>query len=173
MLYIPSLHNWDVPVLEGVKATITSLLDELKSSDPILLLGIVDCPFAALPSSVRSWFGVTKTNRITLEPPTVEQRSLFFADTFASIRRTPTEFPDGIPRKKRVLEVLPKAPPRAPRQPTQSELDSQLAQDRRQVEYLKFRLGPVLNELKKKHKRFIKPVGVRMVMSSCTLHNQR
>ncbi|KAH9825030.1 hypothetical protein DFH28DRAFT_1016425 [Melampsora americana] len=159
VLYIPALHNWDAPILEGVKATITSLLDELKSSDPILLLGIANCPLSQLPTSVRSWFGITKTNRIVLEPPDLDRRESFFSETFASINRPPNQFPDGIPRKKRILEVLPKAPPRAPRQPTQSELDSQLAQDQKLVEYLKFRLGPVLNELKKKHKRFTKSIG--------------
>ncbi|EGG12523.1 uncharacterized protein MELLADRAFT_88891 [Melampsora larici-populina 98AG31] len=145
VLYIPALHNWNAPILEGVKATITSLLDELKSSDPILLLGIVNCPMNQLPSSVRSWFGITKTNRIVLEPPDLNRRESFFAETFASINRPPNRFPDGIPRKKRILEVLPKAPPRAPH--------------RKLVEYLKFRLGPVLNELKKKHKRFTKSIG--------------
>ncbi|KAG0150225.1 hypothetical protein CROQUDRAFT_652646 [Cronartium quercuum f. sp. fusiforme G11] len=159
VIYIPSLHNWDMPLLEGVRPTIGSLLDELKSSDPILLLGVVDCPFEQLPRSLRSWFGITQTNRIVLEPPSPAEREKFFADTISSVQRPPNEFPDGLPRKKRVLEVLAKAPPRAPRVPTQAELDSHLTQDQRMVEYLKFRLGPVLNELKKKHKRFTKPVG--------------
>ncbi|KAI8458156.1 hypothetical protein BY996DRAFT_4577555 [Phakopsora pachyrhizi] len=159
VLFIPSLHRWNMPVLENTKATITSLLDEVDASDPILILGIMECQFEELPRDIKSWFGVTKSNRIVLQTPTLDQRSRYFAETIASIRRPPDAFPDGLPKKLRVLEELPKAPPRAPRQPTESELASQLTQDRKLVEYLKFRLGPVLNELKKKHKRFTKPIG--------------
>jgi len=160
LLYIPSLHHWQSsPILEGVTKTVTSLLDELKASDPILLLAIADCPFTDLPREIRSWFGISRTSRVLLTYPDEAQRSEFFADTLANIRRPPTEFPDALPRKKRVLEVLPKAPPREPRKPTESELQSQLAHDQKLVEYLKFRLGPVLSELKKKHKRFTKPIN--------------
>ncbi|KAA1110887.1 hypothetical protein PGT21_033552 [Puccinia graminis f. sp. tritici] len=160
LLYIPSLHHWQSsPILESVTRTVTSLLDELKASDPILLLAIVDCPFKDLSKDIKSWFGVNRSNRVTLPSPDEAQRTEFFADTIANIRRPPTEFPDALPRKKRILDVLPKAPPREPRKPTESELQSQLAQDQKLIEYLKFRLGPVLAELKKKHKRFTKPIN--------------
>jgi hypothetical protein len=139
---------------------VTSLLDELKASDPILLLAIADCPFKELSREIKSWFGVSRSSKVLLSSPDEAQRTEFFADTIANIRRPPTDFPGALPRKKRVLEVLPKAPPREPRKPTESELQSQLAQDQKLVEYLKFRLGPVLNELKKKHKRFTKPINV-------------
>lgn len=135
-------------------------MDELKASDPVLLLAIADCPFQDLPREIQSWFGISRTSRVLLTYPDEAQRSEFFADTIANIRRPPAEFPDALPRKKRVLEVLPKAPPREPRKPTEIELQSQLAHDQKLVEYLKFRLGPVLSELKKKHKRFTKPINV-------------
>lgn len=160
LLYIPSLHHWQSsPILEGVTKTVSSLLDELKASDPVLLLAIADCPFQDLPREIQSWFGISRTSRVLLTYPDEAQRSEFFADTIANIRRPPAEFPDALPRKKRVLEVLPKAPPREPRKPTEIELQSQLAHDQKLVEYLKFRLGPVLSELKKKHKRFTKPIN--------------
>lgn len=160
LLYIPSLHHWQSStVLEGVIRTVTSLLEQVKASDPILLLAVVDCPFQELPADIRSWFGINKANRVVITSPDQQQRSDFFADTITHIQKPPTQFPDALPRRKRVLEVLPKAPPRQPRKPTESELQSQLAQDKKLIEYLKFRLGPVLNELKKKHKRFTKPIG--------------
>lgn len=65
-----------------------------------------------------------------------------------------------MPRKKRVLEVLPKAPPPAPRAPTEAELQQQQQNDFRLRENLKFRLGPILNELKKRYKRLSKQIGV-------------
>ncbi|MBW0501045.1 hypothetical protein O181_040760 [Austropuccinia psidii MF-1] len=160
VLYIPSLHHWTSSTLEHLKGTVTNLLEDLKSSDPILLLAIVDCPFKELPRETRSWFGISKSNRILLEKPDLAKRVEFFDDIFTNIRLSPSNFPDAVPRKKKVLDILPEAPPLEPRRPTESELLSQLAQDKKMVEYLKFRLGPVLHELKKKHKRFIKPIGV-------------
>lgn len=90
-------------------------------------------------------------------------RETFFAQTIGAIRRKPSEYPDAMPRKKRVLEELPIAPPVQPREPTAAELQAQEQNDQRLREYLKFRLGPIVTELKKRYKRFCKPIGV-----SCT-----
>ena len=65
-----------------------------------------------------------------------------------------------VKRKKRVLEELPIAPPLEPRQPTAAELAVQEENDQRILTLLKFRLGPILAELKRKHKRFTKPARV-------------
>lgn len=65
-----------------------------------------------------------------------------------------------MPRKKRILEQLAIAPPLPPRQPTAAELEQQAQNDSRLKEYVKFRLGPILQELKRRYKRFSKPIGV-------------
>lgn len=72
----------------------------------------------------------------------------------AGISRPPNEYPDGMPRRKRRLEKLPIAPPPPPRAPTAAEIQAQQQHDLRLLEYLKWRLGPVLSELKKRYKRF-------------------
>lgn len=59
-----------------------------------------------------------------------------------------------MPRRKRRLEKLPIAPPPPPRAPTAAEIQMQQQNDLRLLEYLKWRLGPVLGELKKRYKRF-------------------
>ena len=59
-----------------------------------------------------------------------------------------------MPRRKRILEVLPIAPPPPPKAPTEAEIKELEVNDLRQMEYLKWRLGPLLNELKKRYKRF-------------------
>ena len=87
------------------------------------------------------------------------QRQAFFAETLACLARPPTDYPDAMPRKKRVLEELPIAPPLAPRLPSAAELEQQAQNDARLREYLKFRLGPILIELKKRFKKFLKPIG--------------
>ena len=83
-----------------------------------------------------------------------DDRRAFFEDVFAGISRPPNEYPDGMPRRKRRLEKLPIAPPPPPRAPTAAEIQAQQQHDLRLLEYLKWRLGPVLSELKKRYKRF-------------------
>ncbi|GAA6060222.1 hypothetical protein JCM10212_002301 [Sporobolomyces blumeae] len=154
ILFIPSLLTWCTSVGETVRSTIKGLLDGLDPSDPILLLAVVDGSIKDVAADVRAWFGFVKGNRVTMGKPRAEQREAFFADVLAGIARPPNEFPDAMPRRKRVLEKLPIAPPPPPREPTAAEIAQQEANDQRLLEYLKWKLGPVLNELKKRYKRF-------------------
>lgn len=65
-------------------------------------------------------------------------------------------FVDGVRRRRRVLEVLPVAPPLEPKKPSAAELAVLEENDQRVVTLLKYRLGPILTELKRKFKRFTK-----------------
>lgn len=140
------------------------MLDTLAPTEPILLLAIVDGPFSSLPQDVRAWFGPTRDNRIAFKNPTPLQREEFFNGIIKDIQRPPNEFADGIKRKKRVLEVLPIAPPLEPRQPTSAELALQEENDQRIITLLKYRLGPILTELKRKFKRFTKRARVSLIL---------
>lgn len=142
------------------------MLDTLSSTDPVLLLAVVDGHFKSLPRDVRAWFGVTRENRVVLASPSLTQRDEFFQGLLEDVRRPPNQFPDGIKRRKRVLEDLPIAPPLEPRQPTAAELAAQEDSDQRLVTILKFRLGPILTELKRKFKRFTKRAAVGRCVSS-------
>ncbi|KIK79961.1 hypothetical protein PAXRUDRAFT_159899 [Paxillus rubicundulus Ve08.2h10] len=156
VIYIPSLLGWSAAISETSRSTVRAMLDSLAPTDPILLLAIVDGPFSSLPSDVRSWFGLTRENRLTLPSPGNDQREAFFASIIADVQRPPNQFADGMKRKRRILEELPIAPPPEPRQPTVAELAVQAENDQRVVTLLKYRLGPILTELKRKFKRFTK-----------------
>lgn len=136
------------------------MLDTLAPTDPILLLAVVDGAFADLPRDVKAWFGPTKDNRVTLVPPSPVQREAFFEGLLTDTQRPPNEFADGIQRRKRILEHLPIAPPIAPRKPTAAELAVQEENDQKTITLLKYRLGPILTELKRKFKRFTKRATV-------------
>ncbi|KAI1792573.1 AAA-domain-containing protein [Ganoderma leucocontextum] len=187
VVYIPSLVGWCAAVTETARTTVRAMLDTLSPTDPVLLLAVVDGAFSQLPRDVRQWFGPIRENRVALVAPRASQRETFFEGLFKDIRRPPNEFPDGIKRKKRVLEVLPIAPPLEPRQPTAAELAVQQENDQRIITLLKYRLGPILNELKRKFKRFTKraaeeynydfnapppPPQVQLVASSVEVHTQ-
>jgi hypothetical protein len=109
---------------------------------------------------VRAWFGLTQENRVEVTPPGAAQREAFFEDLLKDVQRPPNQFPDGLKRKRRVLEELPLAPPLEPRQPTATELAMQQESDHRLITLLRYRLGPILTELKRKFKRFTKPATV-------------
>jgi hypothetical protein len=184
VIYIPSLAGWVGAVSETARATVHAMLGTLAPTDPILLLAVVDGAFLTLPRDVRAWFvcfrvylcwasadapsnccrfGPARDARVELRAPGPSQRAAFFVPVLADAARAPPEFPDGVPRKKRVLEELPIAPPLAPRAPSAAELATQAESDGRLMTLLKFRLNPILVELKKKHKRFTKPATVRFV----------
>lgn len=139
-----------------------AMLDSLAPTDPVLLLAVADGPFSQLPRDVRQWFGPTRENRVGLAAPPASQREAFFEGLLSDVRRPPNHFPDGIKRKKRVLEELPVAPPLEPRQPSAAELAVQEESDQRVVTLLKYRLGPILSELKRKFKRFTKRAMVSL-----------
>ena len=136
------------------------MLGTLAPTDPILLLAVVDGSYMSLPRDVRAWFGSTRENRVEVTRPSAAQREAFFKDILRDVQRPPNQFPDGLKRKRRVLEELPLAPPIEPRQPTAAELATQLENDHRLLTLLRYRLGPILTELKRKFKRFTKPAIV-------------
>lgn len=158
VLYVPNLAQWADTVTESARATFKALLDGLSPSDPILLVAVCEDLFERLPRDIRSWFGFIRENRVQIENPDVHKRRAYFEELLRYAIKAPSEFPDGLPRKRRVLEDLPIAPPREPRRPTVAELRQQQADDARLLEHLKFRLGPVLAELKKKFPRFKRDV---------------
>jgi hypothetical protein len=163
VIYIPSLTGWCAAVSETSRSTVKAMLDTLTPTDPVLLLAIVDGPFSSLPRDVRQWFGLARdTNQVdfTLFKPTPDQRAQFFEDIVNNVQKKPIDFPDGWKRRKRVLEVLPIAPPVAPKPPSEAELSVQLETDMRTLSVLKYRLGPVLNDLKRKFKIFTKTACV-------------
>jgi SpoVK/Ycf46/Vps4 family AAA+-type ATPase len=158
VFYIPGLSQWANNVSESVRSTVKSLLDGLSPSDPVTLLAVSDGPFRELPRDIRSWFGYLRDNRVEIFTPGLDNRRVYFEAVLQYATRPPNEFPDALPKKKRVLEELPIAAPRAPREPTAAELSQQAADDARLLEHLKYRLGPVLGELKKKFPRFKRDV---------------
>ncbi|TKY88984.1 hypothetical protein EX895_002225 [Sporisorium graminicola] len=158
VLYIPGLIHWSLSVSESVKTTFKALLDGLTDADPVMLLGIAEAPLDELDDEVHSWFNFLDDDVVEIPQPNEASRRQFFQEIFDHIVRPPTEFPDALPRRKRVLEELPKAPPRPPRKLTQAELQQQAENDAKLLEHLKYRLGPVLAELRKKFKKFTRDV---------------
>ncbi|KAG1724920.1 AAA-domain-containing protein [Suillus lakei] len=139
VIYLPSLDGWSAAVSETARSTVRSMLDNLAPTDPRPL---VRYDPRESPHTTKSHLKLGEK---------ASSRAII-----ADIRRPPNQFADGIKRRKRVLEELPIAPPLEPRQPTAAELAVQEENDQRVITLLKYRLGPILTELKRKFKRFTK-----------------
>lgn len=157
VLYVPELDRWPLLLSESVRRTFGALLDSFSGDDAVMLIGSCETPLSELPDDMRQWFGWLPVH-VELDYPATEARATFFADIAHLAARPPTGFADALPKRRRVLEELPVAPPRPPRQLTDHELRMQEANDARLLEHLKFRIGPVLGELRKKFKKFTRDV---------------
>jgi hypothetical protein len=89
-----------------------------------------------------------------------EQRKTFFATLIEHIQRPPSLFPDGMPRKRRVLEVLPQAAPLPPKAPSAAVVAAQKARDEAVRDILVLRLQGILTDLVKKYRKFSFPAAV-------------
>ena len=67
-----------------------------------------------------------------------------------NIDKAPSEFPDAVKKRIRVLEVLPKAPTPPPKVWSKAELQEQAVKDRQTQNAVKLKLAGLMDLLKKK-----------------------
>lgn len=158
VLYVPDLDAWPDVLSTHAAMTLGVLLQQLGAQDGVLLVATSSTPWDALDPALQALFGAAPWSRMALVPPTRAQRAAFFRDVAEQAARPPPQWPDAVPRRARVLDELPRAPPRPPRAPTATEARQQSDDDARVLEHLKFRLGTVLSELRKKYKKFSRNV---------------
>ncbi|KAK8844545.1 hypothetical protein IAR55_006392 [Kwoniella newhampshirensis] len=167
VIFVPSLSQWAETISPTALSIMRTLLDGIPPSDPILLLGMADGPLEELPLDVRKWFGFAPENKIGLTLPTFSERTTYFADLIEAISRPPTEFPDGVPRRKRVLEILPLAAPLPPRQPTEAELAREEEKDQAARNMMVVSFTNLVQEFMKRYRKVV--LGVKddaMLVSS-------
>lgn len=163
VIYIPNVQSWYSTVGSTVISTFTGLLRSIPPTDPVLLLGVLESDDYDKDDSgdFRSLFGFSRKNQYTIAQPDRASRYEFFNTLFEYVKSSPKDFPDPLNRKKRVLEILPRAPkedPKPPKPPSKEELKAQKKRDRTTLNLLKIRLQAIMNEIKKAYKIFIRPV---------------
>ena len=77
-----------------------------------------------------------------------------------NLDKAPSDFPDAIQKRKRVLEILEKAPPPPPKVWTKAELQEQSMKDKQTLNAVKVKLSGLMDLLKKRYQRFRKPIIV-------------
>ncbi|KAF2858519.1 AAA-domain-containing protein [Piedraia hortae CBS 480.64] len=164
IIYLPSVDLWWSTMSESAIRTFTGLLHSLAPTDPILVLGIMD----RLPNAhdeidkrmMTELFPYSQKNHYKLDKPSQPMRNEYFQQVVDLIRKSPTDYPDAGPRKKRKLAELPVAEEQnVPKQgPNKMEQKAQKKKDRQTLNMLKLQIQSVMDHIKVKYRKFRTPV---------------
>ncbi|KAM6215269.1 ATPase family AAA domain-containing protein 2 isoform 1-T1 [Rhynchocyon petersi] len=172
IVYVPHIHLWWEIVGPTLKATFTTLLQNIPSFAPVLLLATSDKPHSALPEEVQELFIREYGEIFNVRLPSKEERTKFFEDLILKQAAKPP-----ISKKKAVfqaLEVLPVAPPPAPRPLTVEEVKRLEEQEEDTFRELRIFLRNVTHRLAidKRFRVFTKPVDPDEVPDYVTVIKQ-
>ncbi|KAK3380216.1 hypothetical protein B0T24DRAFT_186447 [Lasiosphaeria ovina] len=159
IIYVPNIDVWWTSIGEAAITTFTTMMRSIPPADPVLLMATSEvAPASIAPDILKELFGFSKRNRVIVDRPGRENRLEFFENIIVHLRKSPTEFPDPSDRKKRVLEVLPVAPPPPPRTLTKEEIKAQRKTDLHHLNLLKMRLQPIMDQINRKYRKFRTPL---------------
>uniref|UniRef100_A0A8C6WDA5 ATPase family AAA domain-containing protein 2 n=1 Tax=Nannospalax galili TaxID=1026970 RepID=A0A8C6WDA5_NANGA len=172
IVYVPHIHLWWEIVGPTLKATFITLLQNIPSFAPVLLLATSDKPHSALPEEVQELFIHDYGEIFNVQLPGKEERTKFFEDLILKQAAKPP-----ISKKKAVLqalEVLPVAPPPEPRPLTTEEVKQLEEQEEDTFRELRIFLRNVTHRLAidKRFRVFTKPVDPDEVPDYVTVIKQ-
>ncbi|XP_012925072.1 ATPase family AAA domain-containing protein 2 [Heterocephalus glaber] len=172
IVYVPHIHLWWEVVGPTLKATFTTLLQNIPSFAPVLLLATSDKPHSALPEEVQELFFHDYGEIFNVQLPGKEERTKFFEDLILKQAARPP-----VSKKKAVLqalEVLPVAPPPEPRPLTAEEVKRLEEQEEDTFRELRIFLRSVTHRLAidKRFRVFTKPVDPDEVPDYVTVIKQ-
>ncbi|KAK7907174.1 hypothetical protein WMY93_015786 [Mugilogobius chulae] len=159
VVFMPHISEWWETVSDTVKSTFLSLLQDVPSFSPVLLLATADTQYSQLSDEVRCMFQRTYGEVVTLSPPGEEDRRKFFSDLLlVQAARAP-------PRQRsreRCEEVLPVAPAPGPRVLSAEEQRRLFEQEENTLRELRLFLRDVTKRLAtdKRFNIFSKPVDI-------------
>lgn len=172
IVYVPHIHLWWEIVGPTLKATFMTLLQNIPSFAPVLLLATSDKPFSSLPEEVQELFTHNYGEIFNVQLPDKEERTKFFEDLILKQAAKPP-----VSKKKAVLqalEVLPVAPPPEPRPLTAEEIKHLEEQEEDTFRELRIFLRNVTHRLAidKRFRVFTKPVDPNEVPDYVTVIKQ-
>lgn len=175
VIYIPGVDTWYRTVGQAAISMFLNLLRTLAPTDPVLLLGVVECEDQDLdPQMIKDLFLLSKKNQYVIPRPPVASfqyqnimslqliqfqvsRHEYFHGVMQYLNASPTDFPEPVNRKKRKFEVLMPVPPEPPKEPpalTRAEQKAQKKKDRMHLNLLKLRIQPIMDQIKLRYKKF-------------------
>ncbi|XP_072184854.1 ATPase family AAA domain-containing protein 2-like isoform X1 [Excalfactoria chinensis] len=172
IIYMPRIHLWWDNVGATLKATFTSLIQNIPSFAPVLLLATADVCHTDLPDEVQALFDSDFGEVFHVQPPEKEERRTFFEDLLLNQAAKPPA------SKKRAagqtLEALPVVPP--PERPplTEEEMNALEEQEEDTLRELRIFLRDVTHRLAtdRRFRAFTKPVDPEEVPDYDTVIKQ-
>ncbi|NXK28427.1 ATAD2 protein, partial [Arenaria interpres] len=158
IIYIPHIHLWWEAVGATLKATFTTLLQNIPTFAPVLLLATSDVCHADLPKEIKELFINDYKEVFKVQLPSKEERRAFFEDLIVNQAAKPPASKNSA--ASRPLEVLPVAPPPKPRQLTEEEIKQLEEQEEDTLRELRIFLRDVTHRLAvdRRFRAFTKPV---------------
>ncbi|KAI3464394.1 hypothetical protein Pfo_021057 [Paulownia fortunei] len=144
ILYLPQFHLWWESAHDQLRAVLRTLLEELPSDLPILLLGTSCTPPAEICDNPSSIF--SDRNVLHLSSPSTEDRSLFFDRLIAAALSVQSECLVKDSARSEGLPELPKAP-KVATAPKASELRAKAEAQGHALRRLRMCLRDVCNRI--------------------------
>uniref|UniRef100_A0A8C4RFP4 ATPase family AAA domain containing 2B n=1 Tax=Erpetoichthys calabaricus TaxID=27687 RepID=A0A8C4RFP4_ERPCA len=163
VVYMPMISEWWDSVNDMVRTTIVTLLQDIPSFTPILILATSEIPYGQLHEEVKSIFRNQYGEVVNLKRPNEVDRRKFFGDLILIQSARPPS------RKKkaamRALEVLLPAVPPPPRELSEEEKKRLADQEENTLRELRLFLRDVTKRLAtdKRFNIFSKPVDIEEV----------
>ncbi|XP_075599496.1 ATPase family AAA domain-containing protein 2 isoform X1 [Balearica regulorum gibbericeps] len=158
IIYIPHIHLWWEAVGATLKATFTTLLQNVPTFAPVLLLATSDVCHADLPTEIKELFIDDYEEVFKIQLPNEEERRMFFEDLILNQAAKPPASKNSAAWQP--LEVLPVAPPPKPQQLTEEEIKQLEEQEEDTLRELRIFLRDVTHRLAvdRRFRAFTKPV---------------
>ncbi|XP_072184827.1 ATPase family AAA domain-containing protein 2-like isoform X2 [Excalfactoria chinensis] len=171
IIYIPRIHLWWDNVGATVKATFISLIQNIPSFAPVLLLATADVCHTDLPDEVQVLFDSDFGEVFHVQPPEKDERRTFFENLLLNQAAKP---PASKKRAGQTLEALPVVPP--PERPplTEEEMNALEEQEEDTLRELRIFLRDVTHRLAtdRRFRAFTKPVDPEEVPDYDTVIKQ-
>ncbi|XP_034006350.1 ATPase family AAA domain-containing protein 2B isoform X2 [Trematomus bernacchii] len=163
VVFMPHISEWWETVSDTVKSTFLTLLHDVPSFSPVLILATAETHYSQLSDEVRSIFQRSYGEVVTLCPPEEEDRRSFFSDLLLEQAARP---PPRLKNQGRSEEVLPAAEAPGPRVLSTEEQRRLAEQEENTLRELRLFLRDVTKRLAtdKRFNIFSKPVDIDEVI---------
>uniref|UniRef100_A0A669DWU2 ATPase family AAA domain-containing protein 2 n=1 Tax=Oreochromis niloticus TaxID=8128 RepID=A0A669DWU2_ORENI len=162
VVYMPHISEWWDTVSDTVKSTFLTLLQDVPSFCPVLVLATAETHYSKLSDEVRSIFQRTYGEVVALSPPGEEEIRHFFSDLLLVQAARP---PPRLRNADKCEEVLPVAEAPGPRVLSAEEQRRLAEQEENTLRELRLFLRDVTKRLAtdKRFNIFSKPVDIEEV----------
>ncbi|XP_045916512.1 ATPase family AAA domain-containing protein 2B isoform X1 [Micropterus dolomieu] len=162
VVFMPHISEWWETVSDTVKSTFLTLLQDVPSFSPVLILATAETHYSQLSEEVRSIFQRTYGEVVTLCPPGEEDRRNFFSDLMLV---QAARAPPRLRNTERCEEVLPVEEAPGPRALSAEEQRRLAEQEENTLRELRLFLRDVTKRLAtdKRFSIFSKPVDIEEV----------